>query len=102
MVTKDEIFEINILKNYKAKKEFGLGKFKQTGSKLIFELKPIDVIMVKYSSNDYTLVIVISIILPIIIVLLIISLFIKKRYSEKKNKTDDFINKTSKIMDDIE
>ena len=58
--------------------------------------------MIRYNSNDYTLVIAISIIISIIIILLIIGFFLGKRYLKRKNKTDDFINSTSKLMNDIE
>ena len=102
LVTEDEIFEINIVKDRKIKKVFGLGKCKKSGSKIKFELKPLDVIMIRYNSNDYTLVIAISIIIPIIIILLIIGFCLGKRYLKRKNKIDDFINSTSKLMNDNE
>ena len=44
-----EIFEIDLLNNYKVIKEFGLGNFKQNEKDVIVILQPIDVFMIKYN-----------------------------------------------------
>ena len=96
----DEIFKINFLKDYSINKEFGLGKIKKSGNIVTFSLKPIDVIMVKYNSKkNNNLVIIIIPIIVAIIILIIIGFFLRK-YIMKKNKNDNFINTTSKLMND--
>ena len=96
----DEIFKINLLKDYSINKEFGLGKIKKSGNIVTFSLKPIDVIMVKYNSKkNNNLVIIIIPIIVAIIILIIIGFFLRK-YIMKKNKNDNFINTTSKLMND--
>ena len=87
--------------NYNIYKEFGLGNFKKNGTEIIFNLEPIDVIMIKYSKNSsksyYLLIIFIIIIIIIIIAAMI---FIFKRYLNKKVKTKIFIDSVSKLMNE--
>ena len=98
---KKDILKIDLLDNYNIHKEFGLGSFKKDGTKIIFNLEPIDVIMIKYSKNssksNYLLIIFIIIIIIIIIAAVI---FIFRRYLNKKLKTKTFIDSVSKLMND--
>ena len=91
---KNEIFEINLLNEYKINKEFGLGNFEQNKNNIIIYLEPIDVFMIKYnidnSSNfNFTIIIVLIILIPITILII----FIIKRYFIKKKNKSTFINK---------
>ena len=73
MERKNEIFEINLLNEYKVNKEFGLGTFKQNKNIIIFYLESIDVLMIKYyidnSSNFNFIIIIVPIFLMIITIL---------------------------------
>jgi len=91
---KNEIFEINLLNEYKINKEFGLGTFKQNKNNIIIYLEPIDVFMIKYNidnSSNFNFTIIIVLIILISIAMLII--FIIKRYFIKKENKSTFINK---------
>ena len=105
LVRNSENFEIDILDNCEINKDFGLGKLKKSGSKIIFELEPIDVIMIKYKisnskkSNLYT--IIICVLIAIVVIILVIGLFIRK-YNIRKNKTNEFIDTNSKLISDTE
>ena len=104
----DEIFVINLLDEFDINKEFGLGSIIKNGSNITFNLKPIDVIMIKYSknqnnnNNNFIIIIILPIIIALIIIV-IVTFFIVKRYVGKKNETtNNFDNTTSKLVDDKE
>ena len=99
----DEIFEINLLSDYEINKEFGLGTIKKSGSSITFDLKPIDVIMVKYvkynsEKNNLMIIIISSIVL--IIVLIFIGFFIRRLIMKKNisNNSIDTFDSNSKIL----
>ena len=94
---------INLLDEFDTKKEFGLGSIEKNGKNITFNLKPIDVIMVKYSKNknnnkNYSIVIV-SILISLIIII-IVAVFIVKKYIKNKNETNNFVNSTTKLIND--
>ena len=105
LVRNSENFEIDILDDCEINKDFGLGKLEKSGSKIIFELEPIDVIMIKYKisnskkSNLYP--IIICILAAIVAIILIIGFFVRK-YHINKNKRNEFIDTNSKLMNDTE
>ena len=99
----NETFVINLLDEFDTKKEFGLGSIEKNGKNITFNLKPIDVIMVKYSKNknnnkNYSIVIV-SILISLIIII-IVAVFIVKKYIKNKNETNNFVNSTTKLIND--
>ena len=96
-----EIFRINLLDKYKINKEFGLGNFIKNGTEIIFNLEPIDVIMIKYTKNakKYNFLIIFTIVVIIIILIGVIA-FIVKKFFMTKYKTKFFINSISKLMND--
>ena len=107
---KKEIFKIDLLDKYEINKEFGLGTFKENGTEIIFNLEPIDVIMMKFTgtkrednpeeeSNKSNILIIFLIIL-IIIIFIVVMFFIVKRYLMKKNMTNNYIDSVSKLMTD--
>ena len=93
-----EIFRINLLDKYKINKEFGLGNFIKNGTEIIFNLEPIDVIMIKYTKK-YNFLIIFTIVVIIIILIGVIA-FIVKKFFMTKYKTKFFINSISKLMND--
>ena len=105
----NETFVINLLDEFEAKKEFGLGSIEKNGSNITFNLNPIDVIMIKYSKNNNNnnnnnknnSFIVVSIVISLIIII-IVAVFIVKKYVKNKNETNKFINSTSKLINDNE
>ena len=99
----DEIFVINLLDEFDTMQEFGLGSIEKNGNNITFNLKPIDVIMIKYSKNENNnnSIIISSIIISLIIII-IATVLIVKRYIMKKKETNNFINTTSKLLDDKE
>ena len=96
-----ELFKINLLDKYKIEKEFGLGTFTINGTEIIFELEPIDVIMIKYSKNSKksNLFIIILIVIIIIIIIAVLAL-ISRKYLMNKYKTKSFNDSVSKLMKD--
>ena len=97
-----ESFKINLLKDYRVKKEFGLGNYKKKGSELIFNLEPIDVVMISFVENSKSNSLIIFFVMMIIIIIIaIICLFLRK-YLINKYKTDNYIDSISKLMDDYQ
>ena len=102
-----EIFKIDLLDNFTIHKEFGLGNYLENGTELIFDLEPIDVIMITYSksskssnnSKSSNLLAIFSIII-IIIIIIGVSCFFTRKYLLKKYKTKTFIDSVSKLMGD--
>ena len=97
---KKEIFKINLLEKYKIHKEFGLGKFNKNGTEIIFDLEPIDVIMITYSKNSKSHLLVIFLIIIIIIIAIGAIVFFARKYLMNKYKTKNFIDSVSKLMND--
>ena len=104
-----EIFKIDLLDKFYIKKEFGLGTFKKNGTEIIFNLEPIDVIMIKYSKNfpedssdssDSNNLLIIFIIIIIVIIFIAILFFIVKKYLMRKNETNNFAESVSKSIND--
>ena len=128
----DEIFEINLLDEYEINIEFGLGSIQKNRTNVTLYLKPIDVIMIKYTNsnndnsnnnnsnnnnsnnnndnskndnsnfNSKNNTFIIIISIIILIAIIIIIAFFIRRYIIKKEKNDNFINTTSELMDDNE
>ena len=96
-----EIFKINLLDDYKIYKEFGLGNYTKNGTELIFDLEPIDVIMISYSkiSKSSNLLAIFSIII-IIIIIIGVSGFFARKYLLNKYETKTFVDSASKLMND--
>ena len=94
-----ETFKINLLDKYKINKEFGLGKYKKNGTELIFDLEPIDVIMIKFSKAKSNALVIFLIIIIIIIIIGVIVFFVRK-YLMNKYRTKNFIDSVSKLMND--
>ena len=96
-----EIFKIDLLDKYKIVKEFGLGNYKKNGTEIIFNLEPIDVIMIKYTKNSKkSNFLLIFFIVIIIIILIAAAAFFAKKYFLKKYKTKVFVESVSKLMND--
>ena len=97
-----EIFKINLLDDYKIHKEFGLGNYLKNGTELIFNLEPIDVIMITYSKNSKSNIFVIFLIIIIIIIIIDLIGFFARKCLLNKNKyeTKTFVDSASKLMGD--
>ena len=94
-----ETFKIDLLDKYDISKEFGLGTFKKNGTQIIFNLEPIDVIMIKYSkTSSKSNYLVIFFVILIIIIIVVVLFFVVKRYLDKKLTTKYFIESVSKLM----
>ena len=85
-----EIFKIDLLDKYEISKQFGLGTFEKNGTEIIFNLEPIDVIMIKNSksssSSKTNYLLIIFIILIIIMIFIALAIFFAKRYFVKNEK----------------
>ena len=101
---KKEIFKINLLDKYNINKEFGLGKYKKNGTEIIFDLEPIDVIMITYSkgseSKSNSNLLVIFLVIIIIIIVIGVLAFFTLKYLRNKYKTKSFVESVSKLMND--
>ena len=95
-----ESFKINLLKDYRIKKEFGLGNYKKKGAELIFNLEPIDVIMISFSENSKSNALVIFFVILIIIIIIAVIGFFLRKYLINIYKTKNFVDSVSKLMDD--
>ena len=99
-----DIFKLDLLDKYEIAKQFGLGTFEKNGTEIIFNLEPIDVIMIKYSksssSSKTNYLLIIFIILIIIMIFIALAIFFAKRYFVKNEKTKTFIDSVSKLMDE--
>ena len=87
--------------DYKIHKKFGYGNYLKNGTELIFNLEPIDVIMITYSksSKSSNLLVILSIII-IIIIIFGVSAFFSRKYLLNKSKTKIFVDSVSKLMGD--
>ena len=96
-----ELFKINLLDEYKIDKEFGLSTFTKNGTEIIFDLEPIDIIMIKYSkSSKKSNSLIIILVLIIIIIFIAIMAFISIKYLKNKSKSKSFNDSVSKLMND--
>ena len=102
---KKETFKIDLLDKCEIKKEFGLGTFKENGTEIIFNLEPIDVIMMKYidtskKQSNNSNILIIFLVIFFIIIFIAAMVFIFKRYFMKKYITKNFVDSVSELMDD--
>ena len=96
-----EVFKIDLLDNYKIHKEFGLGTFNKNGTELIFDLEPIDVIMITYSKNSKSFnLLAIFLIIIIIIIIIGVSAFFASKYLLNKFRTKVVVDSVAKLISD--
>ena len=103
-----ERFKIDLLDKFEINKEFGLGTFKENGTEIIFNLEPLDVIIMQYTEiikeymdhSNKSKILIIFFIIFIIIIFIVVVFFFVKRYFMKKDINKNYIDSVSKLMTD--